>query len=330
MSFFNTKEEVIDIELTPYGKHLLSKGKWKPVYYEFYDDDIIYDNEYAGITEGQEKIQERIKQTPRQKVQYSFNGADARYKEYLKQILGEQDDGTIDTGKRKTAIEANSETLEKRKNFSLTSLPLANSRMNSDKMPSWNISMLKGEIQNTSSSVSVTGLPNNLNILNLEDSHYKLIAKETDSLEGKFEIEVESDYLLLHIKEDNVDMLKENFDIFLYEIEEVKNEDGSVKEIIEKPLHFKNKKEEIVNGILIDPGQEQDDMESIDSTYASYYFSVDVDKEIDPSILSKHLSKKEKSMLSAVDGYIFEEDITSAINPITKLPYVSETDFEDC
>jgi len=49
MVFFNTKEEVIDIELTPYGKHLLSQGKWKPVYYEFYDDDILYDSKHEVV-----------------------------------------------------------------------------------------------------------------------------------------------------------------------------------------------------------------------------------------------------------------------------------------
>ena len=30
MGFFDRKEEVIDIELTQYGKHLLSLGKFKP------------------------------------------------------------------------------------------------------------------------------------------------------------------------------------------------------------------------------------------------------------------------------------------------------------
>ena len=32
MSFFNKKEEVLEIELTQYGKHLLSKGEFVPVY----------------------------------------------------------------------------------------------------------------------------------------------------------------------------------------------------------------------------------------------------------------------------------------------------------
>jgi len=48
MKFFNPKEEVLDIQLTQQGKRLLSMGKFKPKYYAFYDDDIIYDSSYAG------------------------------------------------------------------------------------------------------------------------------------------------------------------------------------------------------------------------------------------------------------------------------------------
>ena len=44
MSFFNKKEDVIDLQLTQYGKYLLSQGKLKPVYYAFFDDDILYDD----------------------------------------------------------------------------------------------------------------------------------------------------------------------------------------------------------------------------------------------------------------------------------------------
>ena len=60
MTFKNQKEEVIEIELTSYGKHLLSKGKFKPAFYAFFDDDILYDSEYAGSEEAQNYAQTRI------------------------------------------------------------------------------------------------------------------------------------------------------------------------------------------------------------------------------------------------------------------------------
>ena len=58
--FLNQKEEVIRIELTPYGKEKFSKGQFKPSYYAFYDNDILYDGVYGGITESQNRIVTRI------------------------------------------------------------------------------------------------------------------------------------------------------------------------------------------------------------------------------------------------------------------------------
>ena len=61
MSFFDKKEEVMEIQLTTYGKELLSKGDFKPFYYAFYDEGIMYDALYGGITEDQNDAQYRIK-----------------------------------------------------------------------------------------------------------------------------------------------------------------------------------------------------------------------------------------------------------------------------
>lgn len=84
MEFFDRKEEVLDIELTQYGKYQLSIGQFKPTYYAFFDDDVIYDTQYqgdppkdddtgiAGPTENQKDSEDRIKETPRIKVQHNF------------------------------------------------------------------------------------------------------------------------------------------------------------------------------------------------------------------------------------------------------------------
>ena len=60
MTFFNRKEDVIDIKLTQFGKHLLSKGVLRPVYYTFFDDDILYDGRFGGVAEAQNEIEDRI------------------------------------------------------------------------------------------------------------------------------------------------------------------------------------------------------------------------------------------------------------------------------
>lgn len=64
--FLDNKERVLDLRLTSYGKYLLSVGKFKPHSYAFFDDNVIYDGEYAGATnEAQNAIHGRIKkETP--------------------------------------------------------------------------------------------------------------------------------------------------------------------------------------------------------------------------------------------------------------------------
>jgi hypothetical protein len=63
MSFFNKKEEVIDIQLTQFGKNLLSRGKFKPHFYRFFDDDVLYNTEYASVSEHQNDTESRILET---------------------------------------------------------------------------------------------------------------------------------------------------------------------------------------------------------------------------------------------------------------------------
>ena len=43
MTFFNRKEEVVELKLTRVGRQKLSIGEFKPAYYEFLDDDVLYD-----------------------------------------------------------------------------------------------------------------------------------------------------------------------------------------------------------------------------------------------------------------------------------------------
>ena len=77
MEFFNKKEEVIDLKLTQFGKNLLARGLFKPVYYQFFDDDIIYNSEIAGFVESQNDSEKRIIQdTVRLKTQHNTFGVE--------------------------------------------------------------------------------------------------------------------------------------------------------------------------------------------------------------------------------------------------------------
>ena len=80
MEFFNKKEEVIDVKLTQYGKNLLSRGAFKPVYYMFFDDDILYDASKGGFTEHQNETEARIlENTPKLKTQHLTLGVEEAY-----------------------------------------------------------------------------------------------------------------------------------------------------------------------------------------------------------------------------------------------------------
>ena len=71
-NFFNKKHDVMDIQLTQYGKIKYSQGDFNPKYYSFYDTDITYDGVYVGETEIQNEIVARIKDTVSTKPIYKF------------------------------------------------------------------------------------------------------------------------------------------------------------------------------------------------------------------------------------------------------------------
>ncbi len=81
MAFFNKKEEVLDIELTQLGKYQLSKGNFKPVFYAFSDDEILYNVGYAGenTPENNKEASKRIQRdTQRMKALYDHDGSETR------------------------------------------------------------------------------------------------------------------------------------------------------------------------------------------------------------------------------------------------------------
>ena len=92
MEFFNKKEDVIDLELTPYGEYLLLKGKFKPDQYAFFDDEILYDSKCTDVDseEAQNDIKDRIKEVPRLKTQSVFQNRDLPWPETSAAIMHEQ------------------------------------------------------------------------------------------------------------------------------------------------------------------------------------------------------------------------------------------------
>ena len=131
MSFFDSKEEVLDFELTSYGKFLLSKGMLKPSYYSFHDETVIYDKQYAGIADStQNNIEPRIQEeTPMLKVLAN--------------------DFSIETARKEKL------NIEEKKLYSkLFSLSTAPTQIQN--APSWNVIALKNTLLSASYTTTIT------------------------------------------------------------------------------------------------------------------------------------------------------------------------------
>jgi hypothetical protein len=249
--FFNAAEDVIQIELTPYGRERLSSGEFNPVYYSFHDDDILYDGTYAGVSdEEQNDIESRILTTAR-----------------LKHVNPVQ-----------------------------PSFPLGTAILGSENSTGWNFSVLHGCIDVVKQIV--TGSQNaNLFVpeITLCDLEYDVQEKTDGSLE------VQDDYILIEMSENETGYGNENLSISLSLVSE---ESGSSKtggslETVDKEtfLGFIQKAPEIVNGLLVrEPlGAGGFDYSTdlaakfehglLDSGMLDYYLDVAVDDEIEESVL---------------------------------------------
>lgn len=310
MSFFNKKEEVINIELTPYGKGLLAKGKFKPVYYEFYDDDIIYDGRHAQLDEKQGEIAQRIKETPTLRPQYSFDSSDKRLKEARERLAR--------TRNQYVPI------LEKRKNFTLGALPLGNSSIGNSNSTAIQIKLLNGSISDTFynndenkpkniQTIKIGEINHLIKIKSIEEegeSELEQVLYDTehdeddDSIQevvlndGTLKVTKDTGYLLLDMDEIGADNKNDKFEIYLYEMEEIEN--GIYEE---NQLFFMKERNNIKDGLLYDSTELPSMKREITEEFVEYYFEILRDKEIPSDILCSHLTEQQLEILKQKEGY---------------------------
>jgi hypothetical protein len=281
MSFFNKKEEVLEIELTSYGKSLLAKGKLRPTHYAFLDDDIIYDAQY-GASEESEADKRIREETPRSRVQHNFSSVeDTR--------ASRQE--TVPT----TSGDIIKEILIQEQNRRNANPPIGTSANSSVYHPAWKSYLLQGELDSSLPYIEMGD--STINIPQLEvkqrDFTYKAI-KDTDSNSSLYGYvfpdgssvtlkEDENNEFLLFLQENNASSDSENFSIEIYEVEE-----QSGKEFL-TPLGFSKRpqRDMIVDGIMLDNEVQGEIDPSEDPTLSEYYFEIEVDEEIDPAILTK-------------------------------------------
>lgn len=327
MAFKDKKEEVLEIELTAFGKHLLSKGKFKPVYYSFFDDDIVYDWKYSGDSQEDQNYAETriLEETPTNEVQVSFSSAEKRVYEQVEMVR---------TGNKelKEAFQATPE-----RHYSL-SAPLGKSSVLDDFFPAWQINLYGSGIASDTTvdqgdhptlqipQINVDKINYKTRVIPLEGSGEERtpwydttsIAYEEQFDDGSSLI-VKPQHLILEVDEENTQPLSENFDIEIFIIEDEVIDGNTVESLT--PLNFIKRNENIKDGILLDE-QEVDslDEEDIDETYVEYYFDVFTDKDVSKELLCKlgyrtNYSKRgyikvecdERELDSAAD--IYESDV---------------------
>ena len=316
MTFKNQKEEVIEIELTSYGKYLLSKGKFKPEYYAFYDDDVLYDAEYGGEAEEQNYAQTRIlEETPRTRVQTVFSGIETEVKKQIEEARA---------NKRKIK---NAFQTTKEKHYAL-SMPLGNSSVSSDYAPSWDTTIYGAEFAEQLSVSKGDHQTMQIPQMNLDEVTYiaevveseedplsKQLAPSADSQEfpNGTTIEVSDGDFIIEIDELHTDSLRENYEIEFYIVDEDTVDGNDVETLI--PLSFQKRfGDRIVNGILLD--SEETPTAEIDETYVEYYFDVEVDLEIDKNRLCKlgyvtDFSKRGHININCQDGISVSTEMTN-------------------
>jgi len=338
MEFFNKKEEVLDLQLTQYGKYLLSIGKLNPAYYTLHDDNVIYDRQFSNSSSAELQNEARVRiqsDTPILKTQYNFVSLDSMQAK----PADFQDD------KERTGIMAR---------------PLATSNLGSDKIPSWNINTLGGTLLTGSTTSVITSsassivqeipqigaevvyradpvmMSSEFSESEIEDVNQGFAdGVPQDALEGisiSFETEVlsdgssfliDKDDLILQIVEDNAPMGNDNFEVEIFQVETETVDDIATEKLI--PMVFKKEPILIVNDILVE-AVEEDDVE-IDSTFVEYYFDLELDGEISSDVICPKLVNADKDIYK----YAFKEFACPDIQPNYQYlsPYSQkETDTE--
>lgn len=251
MSFFDKKQEVIDIQLTQFGKGLLARGFFKPVYYRFFDDDILYNSECAGFTEAQNRSEERIFEAQRLKTQHLTVGVETSF---------DQNQNEINSGSLRTFMEI-SRRQDPLVADSILKCPLENSKINSQDAPRIRLSIHGVQSDSHSSTIQINEVDFPIPQLNMtssftliKDERNKIAEEEVpeflDSTESYIDlsrqqidfldntsIKVDREDLIIDIEELGVDFGLDNFEVEIFEISEEDGKENLIKLESKEDLH---------------------------------------------------------------------------------------------
>ena len=244
MEFFDKKEDVLDVQLTEYGKNLLANGNLNPTYYAFFDDDIMYDVSGSGYSEIQNQAEPRIQEdTPKLKIIRTRTSAETRVNEFLNNLETAIGSTNSDPANNVAVFKQQQPFAEKGK---VDAYPLGRSSLNSQYNPAWQIEILSQPIiQSAQRYLNEDDYIDNTPQINV-DIDYQILFEQgemtVEAISGylgdtNVYLTMRENYLMMEILENNTDFEKENFEIEVYLSQSVQ---GYVQKsyMIDNPTQF--------------------------------------------------------------------------------------------
>ena len=286
MTFFNKKTEVMQIEMTPYGRYLYSIGKFKPYSYEFVDDDIIYKIEAEDQMSAHGRI---LNETPRLKTNRNFQVLDDKIPEDI-------------------PVHIIRENLVKMDQKIPNERSLAKSSYSSTKSPSFEVSTLLGDISNAGLTYNLEGTGSSINIPQI-DIDFKIFIQRRSEIEdpqtgyeistrvfedsGEY-LEIEYENKMLLIKELNSFYEKENFELEVF----LSGSSGEwtplkmlPKAMLVKDEILQDESQQTISNQIENPAFSNlegfdslsanvDGFDNLNSEFVEYFFSITLDEDI--------------------------------------------------
>ena len=346
MTFFNKKTDVIDIELTPYGRYLLSIGKLKPKYYDFSDDDVLYDIAADGVSsENNEDAHNRIvTNTPKLKTLYLTKGVESDAQENYGSTQATANTQIDQVRTMTQEVSHNQRAL----------MPLGRSSYSSQRFPNFQVTMLQGQITGSVPYLSLEDPSASKKIVDFLpvpqiDVDFVVTATITSELldpsenhqfvtelyDGKY-VKLTFESPIIHLKEFGSFYEKENFDIEVYEISSYEYKSlvagpGTEPYVGQslRPKKFAIAPNAIVNDILVAESLPQfHPAETISTERVEYYFDIEVDKEISQEELCSVVQNLEVTNQFLDEELICPDQRTERFNIYSSR--VNPDDLEDC
>ena len=243
MSFFDKKQEVIDVKLTQFGKNTLARGLFKPVYYRFFDDDILYNSECAGISEAQNSSESRILETQRMKTQHLTVGVETSFDQNQNEINSGSLRTFVEISKRQDPLVTDSMLKYSLENCSVNSqvspritvnLPNLKSNSSSKSTKAKEVDLLIPQLNITSSYTLTRDIRNKVpdnevpDILHSAESYIDLSKKRIQFLDNTL-LTIEGKPLVVDLEEFGVDHGLDNFELEIFEVIEEGEEQTLVR-----------------------------------------------------------------------------------------------------